>query len=167
MITLTPALSESLGQGEALVGTLAGSFGTGAVLSYAAISPLRRAYGDRWLTAAGLAALSFGLAGAGLAWTVTVAVLGLGLAGVGFCWSVTGATTRIYDRVPQRLRGRVMALWSIAFAGSRPLSAAFSGALADATSVFVAFFGVAIIVATLGIAAHLGAFGVQPLSEHV
>lgn len=156
MITLTPALSTNLGEGEKLIGILAASFGAGAVCSYPAISILRRRNGDQSLTANGLAALSIGLILVSLASSAPIAALGLGLAGIGFSWGVTGATTQIYNVVPGSFRGRVMALWSVAFVGSRPISAAFSGALTDAISVTFAFFGVGIIVAILGIIAHGG-----------
>lgn len=157
VITLTPPLSAAFGQGETLVGAFATSFGIGAALALLAVSAVRLRVGGRGLTALGLGALAVGLLVTGLAPVVPVAITGLALGGVGFCWALTGATTRVYERVPESLRGRVMALWSMAFIGSRPVGAAVSGAVADATSVRLAFVVVAAIVAALGLWSHVGA----------
>jgi len=43
--------------------------------------------------------------------------------------------TRIQKRLPDELRGRVMALWGMAFVGSRPLAAVVNGSLADNVSL--------------------------------
>ncbi|MFP4148655.1 MAG: hypothetical protein ACLFV0_04120, partial [Nitriliruptoraceae bacterium] len=56
-------------------------------------------------------------------------------------------STQLQARLPDELRGRVMALWSVAFLGSRPLAAAANGALADLTSPAVAMLGVGVLVA--------------------
>lgn len=157
VLTLTPALSAGFGQGESLVGTLATAFGTGAGLAYFAVSRIQESRGGRALTAWGLGLLATGMFVAGIAPGAPAALAGLGVAGVGFCWGLTGSTTRIYRRVPESLRGRMMAMWAIAFVGSRPVAAAASGALADATSVGTAFVCVALAVAILGTISHLGA----------
>lgn len=157
VLTLTPALSADFGQGEALVGTFATAFGTAAGVAYFAVSRIQDTYGGRALTGWGMALLAVGMGLAGIAPNIATALIGLAVAGVGFCWGLTGSTTRIYQRVPEALRGRMMAMWSMAFVGSRPLAAASSGALADATSINLAFVGVALTVALLGVTAHLGA----------
>jgi hypothetical protein len=61
----------------------------------------------------------------------SVAVGTMLVAGTGMTLSLTAFTTAIQQRVPDALRGRIMALWSIAFLGSRPLAAALSGVLSD------------------------------------
>jgi hypothetical protein len=43
-------------------------------------------------------------------------------------------TTQLQDRVPDQVRGRVMALWGVAFLGTRPFSAAIDGGIADLAS---------------------------------
>ncbi|WP_370324188.1 MFS transporter [Euzebya sp.] len=149
VVTLTPELSAGFGQGESLVGLFASAFGVGAALGYFGITPITRRSGTDHVLGWGLCLLGGGMLLTGLAPTVAVAVLGLAIAGVGFCWSLTGSTTRIYERVPESLRGRVMALWSIAFLGSRPVGAAISSGVAEVASPEVAFVAVAGIVAVL------------------
>jgi hypothetical protein len=51
--------------------------------------------------------------------------------GVGFVLMLTGFTTVLQRRVPDELRGRVLALWSVAFLGNRPVAAVVDGAAAD------------------------------------
>lgn len=156
VLTLTPALSADFGQGETLVGAFAAAFGSGAGLAYFGVSRIQAAYGGRALTSWGMGLLAIGMCLSGIAPNVATALGGLAVAGVGFCWGLTGSTTRIYQRVPESLRGRMMAMWSMAFVGSRPVAAASSGALADATSIGWGFVGVSAVVAALGAASHLG-----------
>jgi hypothetical protein len=61
-------------------------------------------------------------------------------------FALTSMTTLVQQQVPEELRGRVMALWSVAFLGSRPLTAGITGAVADATSVVIALM---LVVAVL------------------
>lgn len=155
-VTLTPELSATFGQGEGLVGAFASAFGLGAALGYFGIRPLRERWSSDRVLGAGLALLSGGMLLTGVVPVVVGAALGLAIAGVGFCWALAGSTTRIYERIPETVRGRVMALWSIAFLGSRPVGAAISSGIAEATSVRVAFVGVAALVAGLGVVSTIG-----------
>jgi sugar phosphate permease len=65
--------------------------------------------------------------------------------------SLTAFSTLIQQVLPEGLRGRVMALWSMAFLGSRPLAAAINGAIADATTVRTAHLVVAVVVALFAV----------------
>ena len=85
-----------------------------------------------------------------------VAIAGLALSGVGFSFAITGLTTQLYARVPDEFRGRMMALWSVAFLGSRPIAAAVNGAIADATTVGLAFLGAATTVGAVATVTVLG-----------
>jgi hypothetical protein len=69
--------------------------------------------------------------------------------GVGFVLAVTGFTTVLQRRVPDELRGRVMALWSIAFLGNRPVAAVIDGSAADLVGPRWAMT-IAIVVAAAG-----------------
>ena len=51
-------------------------------------------------------------------------------AGFGYLAAQTQATTTLQLGVADHQRGRVMALWSVAFIGTRPLAALISGGLA-------------------------------------
>ena len=138
VITLAPAFADRLGGGGDIVGLIASSFGVGAILGFVMQPRLRRRLGIERSGTLGLVVLATGLAPLALATTVSAAVATMLVAGAGMTLSLTAFTTGIQQRVPDALRGRVMALWSIAFLGSRPVAAALSGLLADAFSEDVA-----------------------------
>jgi MFS family permease len=167
VVTLTPALADALGHDEALVGTLASGFGVGAAMVFPLLAMLRRRLGLTGLAGLGLAAVAAGMALAALAPRAWVAVAGMVLAGTGFAFALTGLTTQLYDRVPEELRGRIMAIWSMAFLGSRPIAAAVNGAIADLTSVGTALLttaGLVVAVATVSITGLRRHAGPDPAS---
>ena len=59
----------------------------------------------------------------------------LGVAGFGYLASNTSATSRLQLGVEEHQRGRIMALWSVAFLGLRPVASILDGALASAFGV--------------------------------
>ncbi|MFP4310443.1 MAG: MFS transporter [Nitriliruptoraceae bacterium] len=147
VITLTPSLAASLGGEARLVGVFASTFGVGAGLAFVVLTRLRVRFGLERLAVAGLLLLASGMVLAGLAPVLAGAVGGFLVAGSGMTLALTSLSTQLQARLPDELRGRVMALWSVAFLGSRPLAAAANGALADLTSPAVAMLGVGVLVA--------------------
>jgi MFS family permease len=145
-ITLTPSLSAGLGRGSQLVGVLASSFGLGAGIALVGLTLMRRWLGLRRLGALGLTVLATGMLALMSASGVGLAILAFGVAGVGFTFALTSLSTQIQERLPDALRGRVMALWSLAFLGSRPFAAAVNGTIADTWSVEAALLTVAIVL---------------------
>lgn len=129
--TLTPAMADLLGGGDALVGWLVSAFGAGAAGMAFGVGALRRRVAQGPMGIAGLGILAAGLAGFAASPTAVVAIAALTLSGVGFLLAVTALTTELQQRVDDALRGRVMALWGVAFLGSRPLAALIDGAVAD------------------------------------
>lgn len=156
VVTLSPALSASFGAEESLVGAFASAFGVGAGVGYLALARTRSRRSVDASGMIGLTLLSAGMFVTAMAPVPSVAMIGLGMAGGGFASALTGLTTRLYQRVPETLRGRAMALRSMAFLGSRPLGATTSGAVADATSVSVSFMLIGGIVAGLAAIFRLG-----------
>jgi MFS family permease len=143
--TLTPGISAALGRDETLVGVLVAAFGSGAALAATMSGSLRRRLGQPVLAVGGLAVLGSGIAAVGVAGTTPLpALVALAVAGWGFLLANTALTSLLQRRVPDQLRGRVMALWSVAFLGSRPLAAAFDGAVADAFGVRAGLLGAAV-----------------------
>jgi hypothetical protein len=53
---------------------------------------------------------------------------------MGFLFAITSLMAGIYARVPDEFRGRVLALWTVAFLGSRPIAGLVDGAIADLAS---------------------------------
>lgn len=131
MTTLAPAAAERVGQPESFVGFIVGAFGLGAILSVGLATRLRRALGPVRAGPAGLAIMGSGLIGWSLLRTPAPMIMAIGLIGLGYITSVTDITTFIQERVDDRLRGRMMALWSAVLLGPRPIAATLNGALAD------------------------------------
>jgi MFS family permease len=131
MITLAPPLAEALGGGDTLVAMLVTAFGVAAVPSALVSGRLQRAAGSLRVAGAGALVSASGLSVAAVAPTPPLAILGFAITGVGFVLAVTGFTTTLQRRVPDELRGRVMALWSVSYLGNRPIAAMIDGTAAD------------------------------------
>ena len=155
VITLTPAIADQLGQPSSFVGTLASAFGIGAALGFIVLTRMQVWVGLPRLGVTGLLGLGLGMSALAIAPNPLTAILALGVGGIGMAFALTSLTTMIQQQVPEELRGRVMALWGVAFLGSRPIAAGATGALTDATSVAVSL---AVVAATL----FAGAYIVRP-----
>lgn len=153
--TLAPPLAQILGGGDALVGALVSAFGVGSVLAAMTVNRVRRRLDQQTLGALGFLAVGVGMLGLSIAPDRYVAFGALLVAGAGFLFAITALTARIYQRVPDAMRGRVLSLWGIAFLGSRPVAGLIDGAIADWLSVRIA-------VAVGAAVAFLAAWAVRP-----
>jgi MFS family permease len=132
--TLTPPMAEEVEGGKGLVGLLVSGFGAGAVLTAFFVERIRERIGRERAAAAGLATLAAAIGAFAFSEIPAYAVATLALAGGGFIVAITSVTTQLQERVPDPLRGRVLALWGVAFLGTRPFSATIDGAIADLAS---------------------------------
>jgi len=143
--TLSPAVAERFGAGDAFVGFQVGAFGLGSALGTFVVGGLRRRIG-RWRSiTVGLTVLSLSLVTYAVAPTREVVLGSLLVGGVGYLLAVTSLNADLQTRVPDALRGRMMALWSTAFLGARPIAALAGGAIADAVGTPWAIGGVALL----------------------
>lgn len=115
---------------DTFAGWMIGAFGVGAVAGALAVSRVNLP--SIGLVASMLVAGGSGMFVFGVADGPVAGLMGLCLAGFGWLAAVMLATTAIHTLVEDRHRGRVMAFWSIAFMGVRPLSSLLSGLLATA-----------------------------------
>jgi predicted MFS family arabinose efflux permease len=145
ILVLAPKLTDNLND-EQLVGVFVGMFGAGSVALTFAFTGLRRVLTLRAATVAGYWALGAGLAATGLLQSRWGTASGYFVAGFGFMLAMVATTTRIQRQIPDYVRGRVLALLSLAFFGMRTISAPISGAIADLTSVKAAFLLAAVVV---------------------
>jgi MFS family permease len=154
--TEAPAFAHAFGRPDTDAGYVIGAFGVGAVagafLLAGRVAGSRRRM-RRTLTLLGCGLIAFSL--------VPWLWLGLGflvVTGFGYLASNTSATSRLQLGVEEHQRGRVMALWSVAFLGLRPLASLLDGALAGA-------FGVRTAGIVLALPALLGAAAIVLLER--
>lgn len=138
VLTLTPPVADRLGGGESTVGLLVSAFGAGAALTAVVVGRVRRTFGTVRMGPAGMSLFAAGVVVLGVVQVTPVVVVGVLVAGVGLMLTITSLTTQLQERLPEHMRGRIMALWSVAFIGSRPLAAAINGTLADHVAIELA-----------------------------
>ncbi len=132
--TLSPAYADLFGQGEWFVGLQVAAFGAGAATMSFLVGRLRRRISLETTTRAGIVVLAVGLIAMAAAPNEAVVLIALFVSGVGFLLGVTTTNSNLQQRLDEDMRGRVMALWSMAFLGSRPLAGIIDGVVADLVS---------------------------------
>ena len=153
--TLAPAFAEAFGRPDTDGGFIIGVFGAGAVT--AAFTLAGRIAGSRRRLAATLTLLGAGVAGFALTPWLPLALAILFAGGFGYLASNTAATSRLQLDVEEAQRGRIMALWGVAFLGLRPVASLIDGAIASAFGVRVA--GVVLALPALAAAAAIVLLG--------
>jgi MFS family permease len=131
IITLAPPLAADLGGGDTLVAVLVSAFGIAAAPAAGVSGRMQRSMGSSTVAGWGTTLCAGGLALAAISPGPGLAVVGFGLTGVGFVLALTSFTSLLQRRIPDAMRGRIMALWSVAFLGNRPIAATIDGAAAD------------------------------------
>ena len=147
--TLAPAWAHAFGRRDTVAGYIIGAFGAGAVT--AAFVVAGRVGGTRRRMVATLLLLGGGIVAFALTPWLPLAFGLLFVAGFGYLASNTHATSRLQLGVAPNERGRIMALWSVAFLGLRPFASLLDGAIAGAAGVRVA--GVVLAAPALACAA--------------
>lgn len=140
---LTPAFTVDIyGRPDTFTGVLIGVFGLGAALTAALlVTRIRASFRSISLamTGLGLAIITFGMsAGA------TVGLAALFTGGIMYMISISLATTLMQLNVAEAHRGRVMALWGVAFLGTRPAASLLDGSVATIANLRVAALVMAI-----------------------
>lgn len=153
--TLAPAFAEAFGRPDTWGGLIIGVFGAGAVT--AAFTLAGRIEGSRQRLAATLTLLGAGIAGFALTPWLPLALAILFAGGFGYLASNTAATARLQLDVEEAQRGRIMAMWGVAFLGLRPVASLIDGAIANAFGVRVA--GVVLALPALAAAAAIVLMG--------
>jgi MFS family permease len=126
--TLSPGFAKQLfHRSDTLSGVLLGAFGAGAVL--ASLLPYRQdSRLGRWI-APMLLVMGGGMGAFALMPSIGFAAVCLAISGFGYLASQTRATTLLQLEVGEHERGRIMALWGVAFLGTRPIASLVDGSL--------------------------------------
>jgi MFS family permease len=152
--TESPAFADAFGVAEEhlriVSGLIVGAFGVGAVA--AAFLIAGRATASRREMSGTLAVFAVGIVGFSIAPSLQIGFVFLAVAGFGYLTSNTAATSRLLLGVDESQRGRIMALWSVAFIGLRPLASLLDGGLADLFGVRVAGVCLAVPCAAAAVA---------------
>ncbi len=130
-----PALAHEFGLSSTWAGAIVGLFGVGAVSAGILVGGR---IATRGRTAITLAVMGIGIVGLGVLPWFAVALVFAATAGFGYLSSNAAATTQLQLGVDETQRGRVMALWSVAFLGIRPIASLLDGTLASTAGVRVA-----------------------------
>lgn len=135
-VTLGPELAHRFGGGDRLAGLILGAFGAGGVLgAFVAGAEAQRHHRKVGRL---LAVLVTGIALFALSGWLALTLLGALLGGFGYLTAQTRTTTLMVRSTNDAERGRVMALWAIAFVGVRPLASLFDGFVGSNHGVRVA-----------------------------
>lgn len=146
VVTLSPALVAALDGSAREVGLLASAFGTGAGFILLTLRRIRGRIGVDPIASIGLSVLAVAMLlivfVPDVRWAIAVMVFG----GMGYSMAITSLTTMLQSQVANEMRGRIMALWSVTYFGSRPIAAAINGAIADLVSVRAAYLLAGILI---------------------
>jgi MFS family permease len=130
--TLTPEFAtRTFHQPATGLGLLIGAFGFGSVIAAFVAKRIGGARG----TMAVMFLMGLATIGLGFAVNMWMAMAMLCVAGFGFLAAQTNATVQLQARVSEQERGRVMALWGVAWLGTRPIASLIDGAVADLAGV--------------------------------
>jgi MFS family permease len=138
-----------LGGGASAYGWLMGAVGGGALCGALAIAMRQQLRGLGNLVAYSAMGLGISLILFSASRWLWVSLVVLAFAGLSMMMQFTSTNTLIQAMVPNQLRGRVMALYSMAFLGMAPIGSLFAGAIA-------ARVGAPITVSIGGLAAFVG-----------
>jgi MFS family permease len=147
--TLSPAFAVAFDRPDTDAGFVIGAFGAGAVTAAIAFTGRLRLTTRR--LGAALCGLGGGIVLFSLAPAFGPALVLVFLAGICYLSVNAAATSRVQLGVEEAHRGRVMALWSVAFLGMRPLASFVDGAIASVFGVRAA----GIVLALPAVAAGL------------
>jgi len=131
--TLMPAFAvDVLHVGETGLGTMSAAVGAGALTGSLAVASLAQSRRKGWLLTAGSLIFPSALLSFGNSHSFPLSLVFLMI--IGFGWVTQNATsnTLVQAIVPDELRGRVMAAYSLMFFGTAPFGALLAGSLAQA-----------------------------------
>jgi MFS family permease len=132
--TLTPGFATHIyHRDDSLTGFLVAAFGLGSAIAGLTLAGRNSEPERRIIVMA--AVLAGGMVALGLSSAVWFGLIALFVSGFGFLTATTSATTAVQLEVEDSKRGRVMALWSVAFLGVRPFGSLVDGAVASAVGL--------------------------------
>lgn len=157
-IGLMPVIAElSLGVDarSTTYGVLYGVFGFGAVLGAASVSTALRNLDSQTIVRGALAGFAVSLAVLASLRSVTFAYPTVFFLGMFYFTMPTALTTFMQVHLADEIRGRIMALWMVAFGGMVPINNLLSGPAVELTSVTTVLLFGSLVAVFLGVVVRL------------
>jgi UDP-N-acetylmuramoyl-tripeptide--D-alanyl-D-alanine ligase len=136
-------------------GYLYACFGTGALLGALSIGTVLAGRSQERITRVGLVLFAGCLAVFSLIRSPGPAYIVIGVLGLFYFAVITSLSTVLQERLDDRNRGRVMALWIMGFGGTVPIGNLIAGPLIEASSITAVVLGGAAIAVALAAYANL------------
>ena len=136
-------------------GYLYACFGTGALLGALSIGTVLAGRSQEKVTRVGLVLFGVGLGVFSQIRSPAAAYPMIAIVGLFYFAVITSLSTVLQERLDDRNRGRVMALWIMGFGGTVPIGNLIAGPLIEATSVTTVVMGGAFIALALAAYANL------------
>lgn len=156
VFSLAPVFAErEYGVGRGLTGVLSASYGVGAVLGAVALGALGGGLRRSSLVRLALAGFAAALVGLGLAPGYWSGLVALALCGASFLVVISSLNTTVQLQVDEEHRGRVMAVYFMAFTAGLPLGGLAQAWLAERVGAPATVVGAGAVLA--GLAALLAA----------
>jgi len=151
MVLMPIFAAQVLHGGPHTLGFLMGAAGVGSLTSALALVARRSVRGLTRVIPIGAACFGVGLIGFGLSHWLWLSMLLMLLTGFGMMQGVTSSNTILQTLVDERMRGRVMSYYTMAFVGMAPFGSLLAGAMAHLIGApdTVIVSGVACIVGSL------------------
>ncbi|MBA3654320.1 MAG: MFS transporter [Actinobacteria bacterium] len=130
-------------------GLLYAAFGTGAALGAMSIGTFLAGHSKPRIVRVGFAVFAALLAAFALSRAAALAYMVVAALGFAYFATVTSMSTVLQQHLDDRVRGRVMALWIMAFGGTVPLGTLAAGPLVDRTSITAVMLGGAAVALAL------------------
>ena len=157
--------------GPHTLGFLMGAVGVGSLISALSMVMRRSVRGLTKTIPAAALIFGIGLIGFGLSRFLWLSMLMMLVTGFGMMQGLTGSNTIIQTLVDEKMRGRVMSYYTMAFVGMAPFGSLLSGALAHAMGAprTVIVSGVACILGSIWFTTQLAAIrkDMRPVYERL
>jgi predicted MFS family arabinose efflux permease len=154
-ITLAPSIARHLDQVGVSPGWITTSFGLGGVLGVIVHPLLASRIRPATQGPAAMVGLAAALVPVAFTRSLTVLTIGLILGGAAMVMASIGFSIALVQRCPRGILGRVMGLWVIAFAGTRPLAGLLLGLSAEYLSLAAAILAAAVVTVVVALVVHV------------
>jgi MFS family permease len=171
MVLMPVFAGQVLHGGAHTLGFLMGAVGVGSLISALSMVMRRSVRGLTKMIPIAASVFGIGLICFGLSHVLWLSMLMMLVTGFGMMQGLTGSNTIIQTLVDEKMRGRVMSYYTMAFVGMAPFGSLLAGALAHAIGAprTVIVSGVACILGSIWFTSQLAAIrkDIRPIYERL